>query len=240
VSKLPFGETTAPSRITVSGEFAASRPEPNAAGQAYLESFEGEGGLLVSLLDNRWYYSSQPALGRVFPTRFGAESLDLTRASTLAWQTDGVDAATRPVRYTIEQIDTLTALIGTGVSSPESILWMTLYPLGVGGLGRGDGSFRWTVGNTPSGRRWRSIRTPLGPSGSDLSRVESIEFWAQIAVNPARRGKNPVLMLDFGDISENSVTFAPDTATIRIGGPWSGGSRHVVRREEDRGVRPAR
>src|SRR6185503_20247027 len=42
VSRLPFGETTAPSRITVSGEFAASRPEPNAAGQAYLESFEGE------------------------------------------------------------------------------------------------------------------------------------------------------------------------------------------------------
>jgi len=215
VSKLPFGETTAPSRVTVSGEFAASRPEPNAAGQAYLESFEGEGGLLVSLLDNRWYYSSQPALGRQFPTRFGGQSLDLTRASTLAWQSDGLDASGRPVRYTIEQIDTLTTLIGTGVSGPESILWMTLYPLGIGGL-RGDGSFKWTVGNTPSGRRWRSIRTALGPSGSDLSRVESIEFWAQISVSPTRRSRNPVLMLDFGDVSENTVAFAPDTATIRI------------------------
>ncbi|MDP9178571.1 MAG: cell surface protein SprA, partial [Gemmatimonadota bacterium] len=89
-----------------------------------------------------------------------------------------------------------------------------LYPLSIGGL-RGEGNFRWTVGNTPSGRRWRSIRTPLGATGSDLSRVENIEFWAQINVSPVKRAKNPILMIDFGDVSENSVTFAPDTAIIR-------------------------
>src|SRR5688500_9508731 len=54
VSRLPFGETTAPSRINVSGEFAASRPKPNAAGQAFVESFEGEGGFLVPLADIQW------------------------------------------------------------------------------------------------------------------------------------------------------------------------------------------
>jgi hypothetical protein len=214
VSRLPFGESTVPSRISVSGEFAASRPEPNSAGQAYIESFEGEGGLLVSLVDNQWYYSSQPALGHQFPVRYGAQSLDLTRASTLAWQGDGLDASGRAVRYTIEQIDPQTTLIGTGISGPEPILWMTLYPLGIGGL-RGEGGFRWNVGNTPGGRRWRSIRTPLGASGSDLSRIENIEFWAQIPVSTAKRNRNPVLMLDFGDISENSVAFAPDTAFVR-------------------------
>ena len=213
VSRLPYGATTAPSRISVSGEFAASRPQPNAAGQAYLESFEGEGGIQVSLLDAQWYYSSQPALGRLFPLRYGAQSLDLSRAATLAWQGDGLDATGNPVRYTIEQIDPLTALIGTGLSGPEPILWMTLYPLGIGGL-RGEGNFKWTVGNAPTGRRWRSIRTPLGPTGSDLSRVESIEFWAQINVTPGKREKNPLLMLDFGDVSENSVAFAPDTLTV--------------------------
>jgi hypothetical protein len=222
VSRLPFGETTVPSRISVSGEFAGSRPDPNAAGQAYLESFEGEGGIQIPLLDTQWYYSSQPALGREFALRYGSQSLDLTRASTLAWQSDGLDAAARAVRYTIEQIDPLTTLIGTGLSGPEPLLWMTLYPLGVGGL-RGEGNFKWTVGNTPSGRRWRSIRTPLGPSGSDLSRVESIEFWAQISVSPAKRSRNPVLMFDFGDVSENTVAFAPDTVSLRLTGGTAAG-----------------
>jgi len=34
-------------------------------------------------------------------------------------------------------------------------------------------------------------------------------------VSAAKRAKNPVLMLDFGDVSENSVAFAPDSARIR-------------------------
>ena len=79
VSRLPYGETTVPSRISVSGEFAASRPQPNAAGQAYIESFEGEGGIQVSLLDNQWYYSSQPALGRQFLS-FSDRSRSIFRA----------------------------------------------------------------------------------------------------------------------------------------------------------------
>lgn len=220
VSHLPYGETTAPSRISVSGEFAASHPEPNSAGQAYLESFEGEGGLVVPLLDTQWYYSSQPALGRTFAQTFGAQSLDLGRASTLAWQSDGIDATARAVRYTIEQIDPLTTLAGTGISGPEQILWMTLYPLSIGGLrGGGDGNFKWNVGNTPAGRRWRSIRTALGPTGADLSRVENIEFWAQVSFSPTKRARNPVLVLDFGNVSENTVAYAPDTAMISLVDP---------------------
>jgi hypothetical protein len=215
VSKLPYGRTSVPSRVNFSGEFAASRPKPNAAGQAYLESFEGEGGLQVSLLDNQWYYSSQPALGATFPKIYGAAALDIPRAATLAWQSDGLDATGAAVRYTIEEIDPLTNLIGPGISAPEQVLWLTLYPTSIGGL-RGDGGFRWRIGNTPSGRRWRSIRTPLGPSGSDLSRVENIEFWAQVSVSPTKRSRNPVLIMDFGDVSENSIAFAPDTARIIV------------------------
>lgn len=214
VSRLPFGETTVPSRINVSGEFAASRPKPNAAGQAFIESFEGEGGILVPLAETEWYFSSQPALGRTLSARIGSEALDLPRATTLAWQSDGLDARGSAIRLRIEDIDPLTNIIGTGLSAPEPLLWMTLYPLGVGGL-RGDGGFQWTVRNTLPGRRWRSIRTPLGPTGADLSRIENIEFWAQIPVTAARRQRNPILVLDFGDVSENSVTFSPDTVRVR-------------------------
>lgn len=215
VSRLPYGPTTIPSRVNVSGEFAASRPQPNSAGQAFIESFEGEGGITVPLDESQWYYSSQPASGRQIPARFGPQVLDLDRAATLAWQSDGLDARGAAVRPRIEDIDPLTNIIGTGISAPEPLLWMTLYPLSVGGL-REQGIFRWTVRDTPAGRRWRSIRTPLGPSGSDLSRIESIEFWAQIPVIAARRARNPVVVMDFGDISENSVAFAPDTLLVRL------------------------
>ncbi len=214
VSRLPYGETTVPSRINFSGEFAASRPKPNAAGQAFIESFERDGGIQVPLTDTQWYYSSQPALGRQVPARFGADVLDLSRASTMAWQGDGLDARGNAIRPRIEDIDPLTNIIGTGLSAPEPLLWMTLYPLSIGGLSE-EGRFQWTVSNTLRGRRWRSIRTPLGPSGADLSRIENIEFWAQIPVSAARRGRNPSLMFDFGDVSENSVTFGPDSVTIR-------------------------
>ena len=59
------------------------------------------------------------------------------------------------------------------------------------------------------------MRTVLSPSGADISRVENLEFWAQIPIADTR--ENPTLVFDFGDISENSVAFGPDTAFIRLG-----------------------
>lgn len=215
VSHLPFGSTDVPSRIAFAGEFAGSRPQPNSAGEAYIEAFEGEGGFRVSLNDLNWYYSSQPANGHGRLTEFGQSVLDLNRATTLAWQSNGVDAFGKAVRYSIEQIDPLTSLIGAGVSGPEQLLWMTLYPLSIGGLrDTTTNLFTWKINGAPTGRRWRSIRTQLGPSGSDLSHTEKLEFWAQIDVS-AKRDKNPILVFDFGDISENTVAFGPDTMFIR-------------------------
>ena len=217
VSKLPYGPTTVPSRIAFAGEIAASRPQTNASQQAYLESFEGEGGLPISLSDPQWYFSSQPALGTKVAARFGATVFDLDRAATLAWQSNGTDAQGAPVTYRIGDIDTAVTQSGVGVSGPEPLLWLTLYPLGIGGqLDNATGRFRWTVPNAPTGRRWRSIRTVLNPSGTDISRAENLEFWAQIPTG-ADQSKNPILIFDFGDISENSVSFGPDTLIIRQG-----------------------
>jgi hypothetical protein len=218
VSKLPFGPTTAPSHVAFSAELAASRPQTNASQQAYLESFEGEGGFQISLADAQWYFSSQPALGTRIPARFGATVFDLTQATTLAWQSNGVDASlTKRIQYPIDQIDTAVTQSGTGISGPEPLLWLTLYPLSVGGqLNTTANNFRWTVPNATTGRRWRSIRTVLNPSGADISRTENLEFWAQIPVSTTQ-SSNPTLVFDFGDISENSVAFGPDTLIVRLG-----------------------
>ena len=80
-----------------------------------------------------------------------------------------------PRRNRDDQIDPQVNIAGNGIQSPETILWMTLYPLSVGGLrtGRPEAPFNWVVPDAPRGRRWRSIRTSLGPTGSDLSRVET-------------------------------------------------------------------
>jgi hypothetical protein len=228
VSKLPFGPTTIPSRIGFSAELAASRPETNSSQQAYLESFEGEGGLSISLTDPQWYFSSQPAMGTAVPSRLGVTVFDLDRAATLAWQSNGVDADGKAVRYRIDQIDPLVAQAGTGIAGPEQLLWLTLYPLSVGGqLDYATNIFRWTVPNTRIGRRWRSLRTVLGPAGTDISRAENIEFWAQIPTG-ASSAENPTLVFDFGDISENSVTFGPDTMFVHAGA--TAGSRDTTYR----------
>ncbi|MEX1186531.1 MAG: cell surface protein SprA [Gemmatimonadaceae bacterium] len=219
VSRLPYGRTSVPSRISVSGELAMSRPRPHSALQAFIESFEGEGGIQIPLTDGIWYYSSQPALGTALAPRAGSDVLAVERAATMAWQSAGLDVSGRPVQYTIRQIDPQTELFGSGVAGPETLLWMTLYPLSVGGLYNAEKrAFQWNTEATAIGRRWRSIRTVLGPSGVDLSRVENLEFWAQVDTSPEGRARNPLLVFDFGDVSENTLVFAPDTLRI-VGGP---------------------
>ncbi len=237
VSKLPYGTTTVPSRIGFSAEIAASKPQTSASQQAYLESFEGEGGLTISLTDPQWYFSSQPALGTAIPARFGPAVFDLNRATTLAWQSNGVDADGKAVRYRIDQIDSLVSQAGTGIAGPEQLLWLTLYPLSVGGqLDNNTNDFRWSVPNTPAGRRWRSVRTVLGPAGTDISHAENLEFWAQIPVGPSI-SKNPTLVFDFGDIiSENSVSFGPDTLFVVRGGATPGSRDTTYRGKKIQGL----
>ena len=124
----------------------------------------------VSLADNAWYYSSQPTLGTRLAGRVGARALDLTRATTLAWQSSGTDRNGNDVRFTIEQIDPQTTIIGAGVSGPETLLWLTLYPLGIGGQrDPTTGAYRWKVENPLPGVRWRSKQYQQIARHSDVS-----------------------------------------------------------------------
>lgn len=226
LGKLPFKPGTTPSRVSLQGEFAMSKPQPNAAGQAYIESFEGDGAIPgLSLSEGAWYYSSRPSLGTTLAARFGSNTFAPSRASTLAYQNNGVDVTGNFVQFNIQQIDPSVRIQGGGVQTPEQLLWMTLYPLKTGGIfdfepGSASRRFAWTignsslVGNTPSGRRWRSLRTVINPSGADLSRTENVEFFVLVQSEQAKIKRNPTLVFDFGEISENSVAFAPETLTV--------------------------
>ncbi|HJU89893.1 MAG TPA: cell surface protein SprA [Gemmatimonadaceae bacterium] len=218
LSRLPFFESTTASTINLIGEFATSRPQPNSAGSAYVESFEGEGGITLLLQENLWRLGSQPAIAGAGPITGNAPyGFPVDSATTLVWQNffSVADATgTRIVQYFPQQIDSLFVFAGTtAFSFPETVLWTTLYRRSIGGF-PSDGNFLW---QTPggSGRRWRSISQPLSSSGTDLSRVEQLEFYALVDTSTINRGKNPTLVFDFGDISENTVAFVPETLSVR-------------------------
>ena len=211
------GRVATPARLDVSAELAVSQPRQSKGQQAYIESFENDGSLSVNLLDALWLTSSQPSLGRTLVARFGARTLDTTRATTMAWQNAGVGRDGRLIQFTIQEIDPQTSLAGTGISPPEQVLWLSLYPLAVGGkYDAPRNQYRWRTGATAGGRRWRSIRTGFGAAGSgiDLSRGEQLEFWTLIDTTASRRGRNPALIFDFGEPSENSVSLAPDSVVV--------------------------
>jgi hypothetical protein len=217
---LPLSDSSATSRLDLTAELAMSKPRQGGGQQAYIESFEGSGGVTVNLLDAQWQLSSQPAIGSALPALIGSSTLDTIRASTIAFQNHGTDVTGRAVTYTIHQIDPQTTLAGGTVAGFEQILWLTLYPLAIGGLADPEtGQPRWRVRNTPTGQRWRSVRTVLGVGGTgvDLTRAEFLEFWTQIDTSAAGRARNPFLILDFGDVSENSVAFAPDSLRVVFG-----------------------
>lgn len=206
-----------PSRVRFDAEFATSRPQPGGSGQAWIESFESDGGFAVSLADPNWYYSSQPALGRVLSARVGgAGVLDLSHAGTLAWQNNGLTIRDSVPRFTLQEIDPLTKLAGAGIEQPEQVIWLTLYPLSIGGAYEDAArKYRWKATGTPTGRRWRSIRQVLGAaSGVNLTGKESLEFWALVDTSVVRRRRNPLIVVDLGDVSENAVAIVPTQLTV--------------------------
>ena len=224
MNHLPFVKTTAKSRMSVQGELATSRPRGNGDIQAYLESFEGDQGITVSLIDQNWALSSQPADGHLLPRRpdYGANPFDLRRATSIAFQNNGLNPTTGGLitvkSAAIDQNANFTGLVGS--TGTEQVLWLTLYPLTIGGrYNPATRSAGWTVPATkaPSGRRYRSVRTVLSAAGVDLSRTENLEFWTLVDTSAARRTVNPTLVFDVGAISENRIAFAPESLLVRAG-----------------------
>ena len=218
---LPGASPHATARLRVEAELAASLPQPGGSAPAYLESFERDGGIALSLADPNWSYSSQPALGQRLGARIGgAATLDISRATTLAWQSNVVTPASLGgVKITLEQIDPQLTITGTGVAQPEPLLWLTLYPLSIGGsLNSQTGTYQWQVAGAPPGRRWRSLVQSFGTSGKDLSAASYLQFWALVDTAVARRTHNPVFVIDLGDVSENSVALGPTSLTVRRSG----------------------
>jgi len=216
---LPLIQTSVPSRLVISGELAVSQPNPNQAGQAYIEDFESPGASTraISMAENGFQLGSKPESGEGLDASLLAPGgfFDELDAVPLVWQNLIPAGGGTALTITPQDIDSTIVLTGT-VRQTESILWLTLKPDTVGGAPDAvTGNPRWIRPHT-AGPRWRSMSKPLSASGvgEDLSRVEFIEFWVLEDEDRAAREAGAHLVLDFGTVFEDAVAIAPDSFAV--------------------------
>ncbi|HEV8447215.1 MAG TPA: cell surface protein SprA [Gemmatimonadaceae bacterium] len=231
-SRLPFGESKAVSHFSFSAEVAHSNPQFLARNQgtAYIETFDANGGTTIALADQAWLYSSLPAYGHSLAAPFGGSFFDPSHAATLVWQTNVQSPGGRRLAFTDSAIDPRLTFVGSGIRFTEPVLWLTLLPLDqVGRYDIQSRSYKWTDNSAAAvaSRRFRSIQTVLSPAGLDLTRGEFLQFWTLLDTTGFARASNPTLILDFGDVSENALRFAPDTMKI-AGSDTTFSAKHLV------------
>lgn len=213
LDRLPLVSTNVPSRLEITGEFAVSQPNPNQAGLAFVEEFEREAALLISLVEREFQLGSAPGSGRGVPASHLAAGGTFfpDDAAVLTWQ-NGVQTPSGILEFGPGDIDSTIVLFGTGFSV-EPVLWLSLKPDTVGGAPDArTGLPRWFLPHVP-GPRWRSVTRPLGGGsglGVDLSRTEFLEFWVLEDADRTARQRNAILVFDFGAVFEDAVDFGPE------------------------------
>jgi hypothetical protein len=210
VNKLVTKESTAPSLLDINAELAFTKPDPNRSGLAYLEEFEGEAGLLVSLRETQWEYGSRPQQAVGLEDIGFAGGFDKDDAVALTWQNlvpgpNGQALERRP-----QDIDTLIRLVGRG-EDPETIMYLTLHADTAGGIVQRNNSSRWSLPRRDFKPRWRSIVTALSPTGVDLSNDDFLEFWLFQPAGDSASVAGTRVVFDLGTVSEDAVAIAPDT-----------------------------
>ncbi|MGH7533624.1 MAG: hypothetical protein ACREL4_10070, partial [Gemmatimonadales bacterium] len=225
VSPLSPAGATAPSRLDVHGELAFTKPNPNQAGAAYVEDFEGGGGLQVSLRENSWNFSSVPQHPYGLEGIGFAAGFDSADAVMLTWQNLYRDPATgTAVQVRTTDIDSLIRL--TSGSPLETVLYVGIHPDTSGGFPIYDSvvrqvRLRWTQPARPGQPRWRTMVTSLSQTGTDLSSTQYLEFWVyQDPLDGPRRADSvgARLVFDLGSVNEDALAIVPESLTVSPNG----------------------
>ncbi len=212
--KLTSQRVTAPSRLDIRAEYGTTHPDPNIAGLAYLEDFEGESAIPVSLLNSRWEYGSVPQSSVGVESLGFASGFDSLWAVQLAWQ-NLVPACSGcpPVELYPQDIDPTIRTNGQG-SLNETVLYTTFHADTAGGMVQQNNRSLWSQPAQPFTPRWRSLVTPLSQTGLDLSRAEYLEFWVFQGGEKTVDSAGMQLVVDLGSVSEDALAVAPDSLTV--------------------------
>ncbi|HEX2217300.1 MAG TPA: cell surface protein SprA [Gemmatimonadales bacterium] len=210
---------TAPSTLRINGEAALTAPDPNRSGQAYIEEFETEAGVPISLAENAWEFGSAPR-DPAGVAEFGfAAGFELDDAVALTWQNlVPVPGTNQALEIRPESIDTLIRIAGRG-ERLETGMFMTLHADTAGGVVQRNNASRWSLPERPFRPRWRSMVTPLSSTGIDLTRNEFLEFWVFHPASRTADSAGVLLVLDLGKVDEDAVGIAPES--LSVAGPDS-------------------
>ena len=192
------------SRVGIEGELAVSLPNPNIRADAFLDDFDASNERALSLDTPDWVLGSASAF------RDGAESVlplpvDESRAGSLVWQHTWVVRGPGQDRVGVfagflPEVDVDHQIHVTGSQARESGMVMTFAP-STGGA------------TEPS---WRSITSSLSATGMDLSKTESLEFYAA-------DGDSLSLVIDLGAVAEDGMFIDDQGRTAGVkgnGAPW--------------------
>lgn len=213
LNHLTSTPATAPSRLDLNAEVAFTKPDPNRSGQAYLEEFEGDPGVPLSLRETLWEFGSKPEFTDGVQSLFGA-AFDTTEAVQLTWQNLVPDPASgAAAQLRARDIDNQIQVAGQR-DQLETVLFMALQPDTAGGQVTRQRKIQWTLPTKLNRPRWRSMVTSLSSTGVDLSKNEFLEFWVFHDGRSSVDSAGVQLVLDLGNVSEDAIAVAPESLTV--------------------------
>jgi hypothetical protein len=214
LNKLVSKKSTAPSLLDVNAELAFTKPDPNQSGEAFLEEFESNAGVDVSLRETSWEFGSRPQQPNGLEDIGFAGGFDPADAVALTWQNlIPVGNTNQAAELHPQDIDTLIRLAGRS-ETPEPVLYLTLHADTAGGIVQTNNASRWSQPRRDFKPRWRSMVTSLSPTGLDLSRDDFLEFWLFQPQGSPADSAGLRLMIDIGTVSEDALAIAPDSFTV--------------------------
>lgn len=214
LSRLVTTPMTARSTLTVDAEMAFSRPDPNRSGEAYLEEFENDQAIPLSLRENAWQFGSAPqSSAGAEPYGFVA-GFDSADAVQLIWQNLVPDGrgGVRELRPT--DIDTNIVIRGGSQVGSETVLYFTFHADTAGGVVARNNSSAWTLPRRDFAPRWRSMVAALSSTGIDLSRNEFLEFWVFESADRPITANDMKILVDLGTVDEDALALAPESFSV--------------------------
>ncbi len=174
VNFLPRVDTDAISTFNIAGEFAMSIPDPNTAGEAYIDDFEGvEDSDQLPVVRRRWYPASPP-----LSDPQGLGTLNPDSAASFLW-------------YNIEpRFGTTAQDLNPNLNDRENSTVTTL-----------DLQLRQQP-NPSATQDWVGVMTGFGGGGLDLSRGQFLEIWVN-DFKPNDIDRGGTLHIDLGIIDED-------------------------------------
>jgi hypothetical protein len=211
LNRLTSAPATAPSKLDLTAEVALTRPDPSRSGQAYLEGFESDQGIPLSLRENRWQYGSRPrfadGVDDLFPVFDTADAVQVT------WQNLVVGRGGVVPEIRARNIDPRLQVVGQQ-DQLETVWWGAVLPDTAGGQVRRNNTYAWVLPTRPNRPRWRSVATSLSPTGLDLSKNEYLEFWVLHDSLRTTEQAGVRLVVDLGRMSEDAIALGPESLTV--------------------------